>query len=173
MNRISRTIAVVAMVAVLFHGSVSTLAAETTIDGIVEVPCDPSRVSEVAFVLVRPVSGESVTTVIVDSSTGRFRESGFTPGDYDFVVIGMDGKPLVPEPTKLEVVEGLNAVVLTMQPPGCGEQGSVGAPGEEKPGEKKSLKDWQLSLIYVGVVGAIILALYDDDDEPASSPSQP
>jgi hypothetical protein len=153
------------MVAVVFHCSLSTLAAtEATVVGTVEVPCDPSRVSEVALVHIRPVSGEAVTTVTVDSSTGKFRSPGFTAGEYEFIVIGADGKPLSPEPTRLVLVDGLNSVVLSMQPPGCGEQGSGPAQGEKKDG----LKAWHLTLIYVGVVGAIILALHDDDEEQAS-----
>jgi hypothetical protein len=76
-----------------------------------------------------------------------------------------------------------------MQPPGCGEQDSdldgvadtvdscpnspagtaVGIDGCPSQGEKKGgLKAWHLSLIYIGVVGAVVLALYDDDEEPAS-----
>jgi hypothetical protein len=169
MYRISRTTAVATIVAVVFHGSLSTLAApEATIKGTVEVPCDPSRVSEVAVVYIRPVSGGAVATVVVDSTTGKFHGAGFTEGEYEFIVIGTDGKPLSPEPTKLVLQEGLNAVVLSMQPPGCGEQEADPGQSATTPREKDGLKDWQLTLIYVGVVGGVILALSDDDEEPAS-----
>jgi hypothetical protein len=163
------------MVAMVFHGSPALLAeTEATIYGTVEIPCDPSRIREVALVYIRPVSGEGMTTVVVDPSTGEFRGSGFTAGEYEFVVIGEDGQPLVPEPTKLTVAEGMNSVILTMEPPGCGEEGTDPAAGEGQPGKKQGLKDWQLTLIYVGVVGAVIFALsQDDDDERPASPSGP
>ena len=165
MNWISRTTAVVTLVAVVFHGSLSTLAATgATIEGTVEVPCDPSRVSEVAFVLVQPVSGGSPLTVDVDPSTGKFHSPEWAEGEYELVAIGLDGLPLTPEPTRVGLQNGPNAVVLSLQPPGCDEP----AEGEKKPGEKGGLKAWQLTLIYVGVVGVAILALYNDDEEQAS-----
>ena len=170
---ISRTTAAVTMVAVVFHCSLSTLAVtDATIEGTVAVPCDPSRVSEIASVQIRPVSGEPAATVDVDSSTGKFHSAGLTEGEYE--------------------------VIVSMQPPGCGEQdsdldgipdtvdscpnsppgtavGIDGCPSQDgkKSGKKDGLKDWHLTLIYVGVVGAIILALDDDDRERQGSPSQP
>ena len=174
MYRIARSTAVLTMVAVVLHCSLPALAAsEARIDGTVEVPCDPSRVAEVALVHIRPVSGDAVTTVLVDPTTGKFNAQGLTDGEYDFIVIGGDGEPLTPEPTRLVVHGGVNAVVLSMEPPGCGEQASEGVPAGTTPGEKKRLKDWQLSLIYVGVVGVLILAMQDDDDERPASPSSP
>ena len=165
MNWISRTTAVATLVAVVIHGSLSPLAATgATIDGTVEVPCDPSRVSEVALVIVQPVSGGSPLTVDVDPSTGEFHSSEWKEGEYDLVAIGADGQPLTPDPTRVVLQNGRNAVVLSLQPPGCEKT----AEGEQQPGEKGGLKAWQLSLIYVGVVGAVILALYNDDEEQAS-----
>ncbi len=196
---ISRTTAVVTMVAVVFHCSLSTLAVtEATIEGTVAVPCDPSRVSEIASVQIRPVSGEPAATVDVDSSTGKFHSAGLTEGEYEVIAIGADGKPLSPKPMSLLLRAGSNTVVLSMQPPGCGEPdsdldgvpdtvdscpdtpsgttvGTDGCPSQDgkKSGKKDGLKDWHLTLIYVGVVGAIIFALDDDDRERQGSPSQP
>jgi hypothetical protein len=182
------------MIAVVFHCSLTTLAVEeATIEGTVQVPCDPSRVSDIALVQIWTVSGELAATVEVDSSTGMFRGAGLTEGEYEVIAIGADGEPLSPKPMSLLLRAGPNTVVLSMQPPGCGEQDSDfdGVPdamdscpssppgtavgtdgcsseGERKPGKKDGLKAWQLTLIYVGVVGVIILALYDDDEERAS-----
>ena len=161
MYRISRMSAVVTMIAVVFHCSLPTLAApEATIEGTVEVPCDPSRIGEVASVQIRPVSGGSTTTVAVDSSTGAFVSPGLAEGEYELIAIGADGKRLSPEPKRLSVHDGLNSVVLSMQPSGCGEQ-------EKTPGAKGGLKQWQVTLIYLGVIGAVVFALNDDED-PAS-----
>jgi hypothetical protein len=192
MYGVSRTIAVMTTVAVVFSGSLPTLAAaEATIEGTVKVPCDPSRVSDIALVHLRPVAGGTTKTVLVDSSTGEFSESGLTEGEYEVVAIGGDGKPLSPEPMSLQLVAGTNTVVLSMQPPGCGEQDSdldgvpdaadacpdtptgtaVGTDGCPSTGGKKpGPKPWKLSLIYAGVVAGLILVLYDDDDEEQASP---
>ena len=190
---IPRMTAVVTMSVVVFHCSLPTLAATgATIEGTVKIPCDPSRVSEVASVQMRPLSGGSAATVAVDASTGTFLGSGLTEGEYELIAIGADGKPMSPEPKRLLLHNGSNMVVLSMQPPGCGEQdsdrdgvsdamdscpdsppgtavGTDGCPlqGKNKHGEKRVLKDWHLTLIYFGVVGAVILAVNDDDD-PAS-----
>ena len=100
---------------------------------------------------------------------------------------------LGPDPKRRLLSSGVNTVVLSMQPPGCGEQdldrdgvpdavdscpmsppgtavGADGCPlqGEEPPGNKRGLKDWHITLIYLGVVGVIVLALDGDDEEPAS-----
>jgi hypothetical protein len=191
---ISPTTAVVTVVALALQCSLPTLAATgATIEGTVEIPCNPSRVSEVISVQIRSVSGESASTVAVDSPDGTFRISGLEEGEYELIAIGVDGKPLSPEPKRLLVSNGLNTVVLSMQPPGCGEQdsdrdgvpdsmdscpesppgtavGDDGCPLEDqkKPGGKRGLKDWQITLIYVGVVGLIVLAVGTDDEEPAS-----
>ena len=189
---IPRTTAVLTMIAMVFHYSLPTLAATATIEGTVEVPCDPSRVSEVAVVQIRPVSGGSAATVAVDSSTGTFLIEDLTEGEYELIAIDADGQPLSPEPKRLTLLEGSNPVLLSMQPPGCGEQdsdrdgvsdavdscpntppgtavGVDGCPsqGKKKPGGKGGLKDWHITLIYFGVVGAVIVAL-DDDEDPAS-----
>jgi hypothetical protein len=182
------------MIAVVFHCSLSTSAATgATIEGIVEIPCDPSRVSEVASVQIRPVSGGSATAVTVDSSTGKFVVPELTEGEYELIAIDADGKPLSPEPKRLLLSNGLNTVILSMQPPGCDERdsdrdgvsdamdscpnsppgtavGTDGCPlqGKQNSGQKGGLKDWHLTLIYFGVVGAIVIALDDDDEDPAS-----
>ena len=196
---ISRTVSIVTVVALVFYCSFPALAVtETTIEGTVKIPCDPSRVSDVAAVQICAVSEGSIETVIVDPSTGAFRVSNLTEGEYKLVVIGIDGKPLSPEPMTSLIREGLNTIVLTMQPPGCGEPDSdldgvpdtvdacpdtpsgtaVGAdgcpsPDGEQSGKKAGPKDWHLTLIYVGVVAAVILALDDDDVERPASPFQP
>ena len=191
MHWASRTTAVVTMVAVVFQFSLSPLAAteEARIEGTVTVPCDPSRVSGIASLVIRPVSGEPPAIAEVDPSTGEFRIAGMTEGEYEVIAIGADGTPLSPNPMSLLLIAGLNTVVLSMQPPGCGGQDSdldgvpdtsdscpdsppgtaVGTDGCAGEGKKKDgLKAWQLTLIYVGVVGAVILALYNDDEEQAS-----
>jgi hypothetical protein len=186
---VPRTIAVATVLAVVFYSSVPALAAPgATITGTVEIPCDPSRVSEVVSVQIRPVPDGPVVTAAVDAPSGRFLKSGLTEGEYDFMVIGADGDPLSPEPKRLQLREGWNEVILSMQPPGCGEQDLdrdgvpdsvdscptsppgtvVGKDGCLVQGEQGGLKDWQLTLIYVGVVGAAILVLDLGDEEPAS-----
>jgi hypothetical protein len=162
MYRILRTTAVVTMIAVVFQCFLPALAATgPTLEGIVQIPCDPSRVSEVASVRMQPVSGETAATVAVDPSTGAFLSPELTEGEYELTAIGADGNPLAFEPTKVLLASGANKVVLSLEPPGCGEN----------PDAKNGLKDWHLTLIYVGVVAAIILAL--DDDESPGSPVQP
>ena len=192
MNWIPRSTAVLTIFAVIFHSSFLSLAANgATIEGVVKIPCDPSRVSDVAIVQIRPVVEGAVTSVAVDPSNGTFVGSGLAEGEYELFAIGTDGKPLSPEPQKLLLKDGPNTVILSMQPPGCGEQDSdfdgvadsldscpdsprgtaVGTDGCALPGKAKSgrpLKDWQVSLIYFGVVGGVILALDDDDEEPAT-----
>lgn len=160
MNRIADTTAVVAMIVLIFHGFVPTAAqTEATIEGVVETPCDPSRRTEIASVRIRPVSGGSATTVAVDPSTGAFRSSALTASEHELTAIGVDGKPLSVEPTRLPLSEGPNRVLLSLQPPECGEQ--------EEGGGKTGLKNWQLTLIYFGAIGAVILVV-SDDEEPAS-----
>jgi hypothetical protein len=196
---ISRTVSVVTAVALVSYCSFPALAlTETTIEGTVKIPCDPSRLSDVAAVQIWSVSEGSIETVIVDSSTGAFRSSNLTEGEYKLIVIGADGKPLSPEPMTSLVREGLNTIVLTMQPPGCGEPDSdldgvpdtvdscpdtssgtaVGADGcpsqdGEKSGKKDGPKGWHLTLIYIGVVAAVILVLDDDDGERPATAFQP
>jgi len=164
MNRVARTIALVTVIAVAFPGFPSTRAATgANLQGIVQIPCDPSRLSEVAAVRLQPASGGSATTVVVDPSTGRFVGRELAEGKYELVALGADGEPLMQESTKVSLDAGPNTVILALEPAGCGE------PGQEGGGVSKGgLKDWQLTLIYFGVVGAVILALSDDDEEPAS-----
>lgn len=162
---IPRTIAVVTVIALVFHGSLPTLAANgATIEGTVKILCDPARLSEVASVQIRPVSGGPATTIAVDSSTGAFLSPGLTEGEYELIVIGTDGNPMSPEPERFLLRGGVNTVVLSVQPPGCGEQDADPLQGEKKPGKKRSLKDWHLTLIYAGVVAAVVLAVSDDED---------
>ncbi len=168
MYSIPRTTAAVTMIALVLHGSLPALAATgATIEGTVQVPSDPSRVSEVASVRIRPVSGGAAATVTVDPSTGAFRGPGLTEGEYELVAIGTDGEPLSPEPKRLLLRNGLNRVALSMQPPGSSDP-----QGAKKPRKKARLKNWHLTLIYVGVVAVIILAL-EDDDEDRASPVEP
>lgn len=159
----SRTTAVATTIAVMVHCLLPAWAAtEATIEGTLKMPCDPSRVSEVASVQVRPVSEGSPATVPVDPTTGEFRIPGLTEGEYDLVVIGSDGMPLSPEPERLVLRAGVNKVVFSLEPPGCGET----EPTREK--KKDGLEDWHLTLIYFGVVGAAVIAL--DNDEKRASP---
>jgi hypothetical protein len=168
-----RTIALLIVIVLVLPG-LPTTRAETgaTLEGFVRIPCDPSRLSEVVAVRVQPRSGDSATTLPVDPSTGRFVGQGLSEGEYELVALDSEGQPLNQKSTTLLLESGPNAVVLTLEPAGCGEpasqQGS-GASGAGTSGAKRSLKDWQLTLIYFGVVGAVILALnYDEDEEPAS-----
>jgi hypothetical protein len=169
MRLIVRATAVATMIAMTFHGSLPALASTATLQGTVETPCDPSRVGDVVAVQMRPVSGGSVATAVVDPSTGKFVIADLTAGEYELLAIGADGQPLSPETKRLTLVDGPNPVVLSLQPPGCGEQVSDGD-GGKKAGGGAALETWQLTLIYVGVVGAVILALdaLDDDEDPAS-----
>jgi hypothetical protein len=190
MHWILRTTALVTATAVVFHCSLPALAqAEATIEGTVKIPCDPPRVREVTSVEIRPVSGGSATTVAVDSSTGTFRGSGLTEGEYELMAFDAEGLPLSREPKRLLLSAGTNTVVLSMEPPGCGDPDFdrdgvpdsrdacpttppgmvVGADGclvEESAGSG-GLKDWHLTLIYVGAVGVAVLLLNDDDDDEA------
>jgi hypothetical protein len=194
---ILRTTAVVTLIALVFHCSLSTLAATgATIEGTVQTPCDPSKVSEVGSVRIQPVSGGAATTVAVDPSTGKFLVSELTEGQYELIAIGADGEPLSPEPQKLLLREGSNKIILSMRPPGCVEQDSDGdgisdefdacpdsPPGTEvgadgcplkgttEPVKKKVLEDWKITLIYFGVVGVVAFALGDGED--GASPSRP
>jgi hypothetical protein len=163
-----RTTAAVTMIAMVLHCSLPALAATgVRLEGTVEIACDPSRVSDVTSVQIQPVSRGAAVTVAVDPLTGKFSSPELTEGEYELTAIGADGKPLSPEPKKLLLRNGLNEVVLSMQPPGCVAQGSDGeVQSGEKPGNK-DVKNWHLTLIYLGVVGAVILLLSDDED-PAS-----
>jgi hypothetical protein len=194
MSWIPRTFSVFVIIAVVVHCSLPAVAANgATIQGTVKTPCDPSRASDVVSVQIRRVPGGSAATAVVDSSTGAFRLSGLTEGEYELIAIGTDGEPLSPEPKKLVLVSGLNTIVLSMQPPGCGDQdadgdgvpdaldscpdtppgeavGTDGCPvqGGKRPGGKRGLKDWQVTLVYLGAIGAIVLALDAIDEEEAS-----
>lgn len=167
MIRSSRTISVLAAIALMLQLSLPAWAAPgATLEGTVKIPCDPSRLGDVASVMIRPVSGGAASTVVVDPATGGFSGSELSEGAYELVVVGVDGVPLSPEPTALSIVDGPNEVVLTLQPPGCGEPGSESARG-------KGLEDWQFTLIYVGAVGAIAALLNFDEDEAPASPFEP
>jgi hypothetical protein len=201
MNRTPRIAATATMVALVLHGFVPGWASTgASIEGSVQIPCDPSRVAQVAVVQIRPVAGGAVTTLTVDSSTGEFATAEVPEGEYDVFAIGTDGQPLSREPKRLVLASGPNKVFLTFQPPGCGEPDSdydgvpdaadacpdsprgaeVGTdgcptPGKKGSGRKSGLEDWQMSLIYFGVVGVIAVAVAndDDDDEDPASPTQP
>ena len=177
MHRTPRSTAVAASIALLIHVALPALAATgATIEGTVQIPCDPSMVGEVVLVQVRAVSGGSLTTIPVDAETGTFRSPELTEGEYELLALGADGKPLTPEPKKLLLGAGVNEILVSLRPPGCGEQVTDSAGGREKKfyKNKKGLKDWQLTLIYVGVVTGIVLAVDNEaDDEESASPSQP
>jgi hypothetical protein len=169
MNRIARSIALVTAIAVTVPGFLSTLAAAgASLDGIVQIPCDPSRLSEVAAVRLQPVAGGSATTVVVDPATGKFVAEDLAEGEYKLVAVGLEGDPM--GTGSLSVTAGDNTIILTLEPPGCvaSDAAVEGAADTPAAGGKAGLKDWQLTLIYVGAVGAVILALSDDDEEPAS-----
>jgi hypothetical protein len=180
MHRVLRATALVTVIAMVAQLSVPALAAnEVTVEGTVQIPCDPSLVSEVALIQLRPVSGGTGRTVPVDSSTGKFDIPDLTEGEYELIAIGVDGQPLSPEAKKLTLGAGSNQVVLSFDPPGCGEPVAEGdeapdAEGKKKPRRKSGLKDWHLTLMYFGVVTAAALILYDDDDdEDQASPMAP
>jgi hypothetical protein len=169
----NRTIALVTVIVMALSGLPATWA-ETgaTLEGFVRIPCDPSRLSEVAAVRVQPASGGSATTVDVDPSTGRFVAQGLTEGTYELIALDAEGQPLNQKSTTLVLETGPNPVVLNLEPAGCGQaspQGD-GTSGAGAAGGQRSLKDWQLTLIYFGVVGVVILALSDDEDEEPASP---
>ncbi|MBT8403563.1 MAG: hypothetical protein KJP18_06880 [Gemmatimonadetes bacterium] len=167
MIRSSRATAVLATIALVFQLSLPAWGAPgTTLEGTVRIPCDPSRLGEVASVLIRPASGGADVISAVDPATGGFSGADMTAGVYELVVIGTDGVPLSPEPTNLAIVEGPNEVVLNLQPPGCGEQGSESAQG-------KGLKDWHVALIYFGALGALAALLTVDSEEGSASPFEP
>jgi hypothetical protein len=177
MHRIPRTTAVATMIALAVHCCLPALATDgATIEGTVQTPCDPSKVGEVASVQIQPVDGGSATTVPVDPSNGSFALGSVTEGEYELIAIGVDGEPLSLEPMKFTVVGGLNKVFLTMRPPGCDEQEPDRGKQKPRKGKKDGLENWQITLIYFGVVGLVALALDDDDDdddEQQASPSQP
>lgn len=163
MQRISHMTALTTVIALVFYCSVPSLAAPgATLEGTVKTPCDPSRVSDVVALRVQPVSGGPVTTVVIDASTGAFASPELDPGEYEITSIGVDGAPLSAEPTRLTLVEGVNPIVLSLNPPGCGE------PEAPATGKKGSIKGWQASLIYLGVVAGAVVLLSNDDEEPAS-----
>jgi hypothetical protein len=164
MIRSSRATAILATIALVFQLSLPAWAAPgTTLEGTVQIPCDPSRLDEVASVLIRPVSGGADAIAAVDPATGEFSAADLTAGVYELVVIGTDGVPLSPEPTNLAIVEGPNQVALNLQPPGCGEQDAESVQG-------KGLKDWHVALIYFGGLGALAALLTVDSEESPASP---
>lgn len=163
-----RTNALVTALAVLLQGSIASFAADgATLEGRVEVPCDPSRVSEVAAVRIRPAEGGAPITVPVYGESGDFLGAGMSAGEYVLDAIDADGNALTPEPKRLVLQEGANQVVLSFEPPGCDETAGDAKPGPPQ-GRRGGFPEWKLSLIYVGAVGALALALDDRGDEPIS-----
>lgn len=177
MHRTSRSTAMLALIALVVPGLLPALATTTaTIEGTVQIPCDPSMVGEVVSVQVRPVGGGSVTTIPVDPSSGTFRSPELTEGEYELLALGADGEPLTPEPKKLLLGAGVNQILVSLRPPGCVEQGADPAGGRKKKfyKNKKGPKDWKLTLLYVGAITAIVLAVDNEaSDEESASPSQP
>lgn len=176
MHGTRRAAATLAVLAMVVQGLLPALAAEAaTIKGTVQIPCDPSMVAEVVSVYVMPEAGGSVTMIPVDPSTGEFVSTDLVEGTYELLPLGADGQPLVPEAKELVLVAGANEIIVSIEPPGCGEQVAdpAGEQGTQPPKTKKGLKDWQLSLIYVGVVIAIVLAVDTDSDDDPVSPTQP
>jgi hypothetical protein len=195
-NRIPSATAIATTIALLLHVSLPALAStETTLEGTIETPCDPARVADVAFLHIRPVAGGAPDTVPVDSSTGAFVVTGLTAGEYELVALGSDGRPVSTKTASVQIQEGANRVALSMEPPGCGQpdadgdgvpdaadacpdsppgtavgtDGCAAQGGTKTGGREGGLADWHITLIYFGVIGAIILAL--DDDEGPASPS--
>lgn len=176
MHGTRRAAAALAVLAMVFQGLLPALAAESaTVKGTVQIPCDPSMVAEVISIYVKPESGGSVTMIPVDPSTGEFLGTELVEGTYELLPLGADGQPLVPEPKQLVLAAGDNEIVVSIEPPGCGEQAAdpAGEQDTKLPKTKKGLKDWQLSLIYVGVVIAIVLAVDTNADDEPVSPSVP
>lgn len=177
MHREFRTTALATTIAVLFQLAVPALAANATLEGTVELPCDPARVGEVAVIQLRPASGGPGRTADVDSSTGKFVIPDLTEGEYTLFAIGVDGQSMSPEPKKLTLAAGSNQIVLSFEPPGCGERAEAqDIEGKKKARGKSGLKDWHLTVMYFGVVTAIALVVYnddDDDDEDSASPMTP
>lgn len=168
MHRNSRMTTVVTLIAVAAYGLLPALAAgEVSVRGTVEIPCDPSRLGEVVSVSIRLVPDGTPVTVPVDPETGVFGAKRLTPGEYELFALDADGQPLSPEPLRLGLAEGVNAVKLELSPPGCEEQ------AQDEPLKKrrnKRLEDWQITLIYFGAIGALAIAL---DDEDSASPMMP
>ena len=194
---------VAVMLAVVLYSLAPVLAATAAaIEGTVTIRCDPSKIGEVASVQIWPVAGGATTTVPVDSTTGAFRVAEIAEGQYELVAMGVDGDPLSPEAKRFVLTTGLNKVFLSIRPPGCEEQDAdgdgvadaadscpdtppgtaVGTDGCPTQGGKKARKrdpipDWQVTLMYFGVVGVVAVVLDSDsdsdDDEAPASPMQP
>lgn len=174
MSGTRRTTATLALLGLLIQGLLPAMAAEpATLEGTVQIPCDPSKVADIASVYLRARSGGAITTLPVDPETGAFRGTELTEGEYEVFTLGIDGLPMTPEPKPLALVAGPNQIVVSIEPPGCGEQAADpdGDPAKKAGKNKKGLEDWKITAIYAGVIGAIVLAVdTDTDEEPPASP---
>lgn len=183
MHWIPRKTAIVIMIAVGFQAPVSAMAATgATIEGTIEIPCDPSRVKEVASIRITPVSGGESVTVPADPSTGVFVAPGLSEGAYDLQALGTEGLSLSPGPTRVLARSGLNTLLVSMRPPGCGgldtDRNGVlnaGAGGSRQAGNTVGLKMWQNMLIVAGFLAVAVVAHEnrDDADGVVVSPFQP
>jgi hypothetical protein len=169
MSGTRRKTATLALLGLVFQGLLPAMAANpATLEGTVQIPCDPSMVGDVASVYMRALSGGAITTIPVDPETGAFRSPELTEGEYEVFAMGLDGLPLTPEPKKLVLVAGANQIVVSIRPPGCDEQAAD--PGKKAGKNRKGLEDWKMTLIYAGAITAIVLAVDTDAEEEPASP---